>query len=296
VEAIGSHDSDDNADFGGWALGIPGDNATTGEWEEDAPVGSYTVDVAPGTVVATDVQNTPGGEFCFITGNGSSETAGIGENDVDGGKTTLQTPIIDMSGLTEPIVAYWRYYTNNPPGGANPGADWWQVRMSNDGGQNWTYIEDTQTADMNWRRNAIRIADWMEPTAQMRFQFIASDSTRLGQNLDGGSLIEAALDDFILYDRMIVNVDETQEITSAISVYPNPANDRIRVQSKYPLMRNARIELVSSTGQLVFTKATGDIPMGRTITIETSHLAEGSYTLRLVSDEVSEAQSVVISR
>jgi hypothetical protein len=296
VEAIGSHDSDDNADFGGWALGIPGDNATTGEWEEDAPVGSYTVDVAPGTVVATDVQNTPGGEFCFITGNASSETAGIGENDVDGGKTTLQTPIIDMSGLTEPIVAYWRYYTNNPPGGANPGADWWQVRMSNDGGQNWTYIEDTQTADMNWRRNAIRIADWMEPTAQMRFQFIASDSTRLGQNLDGGSLIEAALDDFILYDRMIVNVDETQEITSAISVYPNPANDRIRVQSKYPLMRNARIELVSSTGQLVFTKATGDIPMGRTITIETSHLAEGSYTLRLVSDEVSEAQSVVISR
>jgi hypothetical protein len=95
---------------------------------------------------------------------------------------------------------------------------------------------------------------------------------------------------------MIVNVDETQEITSAISVYPNPANDRIRVQSKYPLMRNARIELVSSTGQLVFTKATGDIPMGRTITIETSHLAEGTYTLRLVSDEVSEAQSVVISR
>ena len=149
---------------------------------------------------------------------------------------------------------------------------------------------------MSWRRNAIRVADWMQPTSQMRFQFIASDSTRIGQNLDGGSLIEAALDDFVLYDRMIVGVEEEQELTSAITVYPNPATDRIRVQSKYPLMRNARIELVSSTGQLVYTKSTGDIPMGRTITIETSQLAEGTYTLRLVSDEVSEAQSVVISR
>jgi len=223
VQEIGAHDSDDNADFGGWALGVAGDNATTGEWEEDAPLGSYTVDVSPGTAVQTDTQHTPGGEFCFITGNASSETAGIGENDVDGGKTTLQTPIIDMSGLTEPIIAYWRYYTNNPPGGANPGADWWQVRMSNDGGQNWTYIEDTQTADMRWRRNAIRVADWMEPTSQMRFQFIASDSTRAGQYLDGGSLIEAAVDDFILYDRMIVNVEELQSASQGLLVYPNPA-------------------------------------------------------------------------
>jgi flagellar basal body P-ring protein FlgI len=95
---------------------------------------------------------------------------------------------------------------------------------------------------------------------------------------------------------MIVGVEETEELSSVISVYPNPANDRIRVQSRHPLMRNTRIELISSTGQLVFSKQTGDIPMGRTITIETSQFAEGTYTLRLVSDEVSEAQSVLITR
>ncbi|MFN5620726.1 MAG: T9SS type A sorting domain-containing protein [Flavobacteriales bacterium] len=294
VQEIGLHDSDDNADFGNWSLGIPGDNATTGEWEEDVPMGSYTVDVAPGTVVAVDTQHTPGGEFCFLTGNASSESAGIGENDVDAGKTTLQSPIIDMSGLTEPIVAYWRYYTNNPPGGANPGADWWQVRMSNDGGQNWMYVEDNQTADMSWRRNAIRVADWMEPTSQMRFQFIASDSTRLGQNLDGGSLIEAAVDDFVVYDRMIVNVDEEQDFASVISIYPNPASDFIRVRSEMPLLHNAMIQLISSTGQIVYSKKLGDIPFGRTMSIETSHLAAGSYTMQLMSDEASESRVVVI--
>ena len=34
----------------------------------------------------------------------------------------------------------------------------------------------------------------------MQLKFIASDSLRLGQNLDGGSLIEAAVDDLLLYD------------------------------------------------------------------------------------------------
>jgi Secretion system C-terminal sorting domain len=296
VEAIGSHDSDDNADFGAWATGIAGDNATTGEWEEDVPLGSYTVDAAPGTMVQIDAQHTPGGEFCFITGNASSETAGIGENDVDGGKTTLQTPIIDMSGLTEPIVAYWRYYTNNPPGGANPGADWWQVRMSNDGGQNWINIEDTQTADMRWRRNAIRVADWMEPTSQMRFQFIASDSTRVGEYLDGGSLIEAALDDFVLYDRMIVNVEELQDASDALLVYPNPASDRIRVQSKLPLLHKAQIQVLNSTGQVVHTQYVGDMTSSRSLTIDTSQLAAGTYVVRLSSDEVSQLTGIVITR
>lgn len=296
VEEIGSHDSDNNADFGNWNLGLPGDNATTGEWEENIPLGSYTVDVAPGTVVAPDTQHTPGGEFCFITGNASSETAGIGENDVDGGKTTLQSPIIDMSALTEPIVAYWRYYTNNPPGGANPGADWWQVRMSNDGGQTWIYIEDNQTADMRWRRNAIRVADWMEPTAQMRFQFIASDSTRVGEYLDGGSLIEAAVDDFVLYDRMMVGVEETTNPISSLNVYPNPANDFIQVRSELGLLHNALIQLLSPTGQIVYSKQLGDIPNGRTLRIETSQFATGNYTLQLISDEKKEVRSLVLER
>lgn len=295
VQEIGSHDSDDNADFGGWALGVPGDNATTGEWEEDVPMGSYTVDVAAGTIVAIDAQHTPGGEFCFITGNASNEDSGIGENDVDGGKTTLQTPIIDMSGLAEPIVAYWRYYTNNPPGGANPGADWWQVRMSNNGGLNWQFIEDTQTADMTWRRNAIRVADWMEPTAQMRFQFIASDSTRLGQNLDGGSLIEAAIDDFILYDRTLVNVSELTSATEALVIFPNPANNVLRIQSKMLLARNASIQLVAATGQVVFFQSLGDVSAGRVLSVDTSRLAEGTYTLRFTSDELSQAKAIVIA-
>lgn len=245
VQMIKVHDSDDNAEFGTWQTGIQGDDASTGEWEEDAPVGSYTVDAAPGTMVQVDTQHTPGGEFCFITGNASSETAGIGENDVDDGKTTLQTPIIDMTALADPIIAYWRYYTNNPPGGANPGQDYWQVRISNDNGANWTYVENNMTADMTWRRNAFHVSDYVTPTSQMRFQFIASDSTHIGQNLDGGSLIEAALDDFILYDKLIIGVEENTSTAAMFSIYPNPAQDKIRIQTHFE--KKAALAQLSNT-------------------------------------------------
>ncbi|MFM7235018.1 MAG: T9SS type A sorting domain-containing protein, partial [Flavobacteriales bacterium] len=135
-----------------------------------------------------------------------------------------------------------------------------------------------------------------EPTAQMRFQFIASDSTRAGQYLDGGSLIEAAVDDFVLYDKMIVNVEEMQTASSGILVYPNPANDRIRVQIKLPYTHNARITLMDAAGRVVFNKHLGDWLPSHILTIPTSELAEGAYTLQLVSDEVSQAQAVVIGR
>jgi hypothetical protein len=46
VQAMKTHDGDDNNQFGAWQAGLGSDNATTGQWEQDDPIGSYTVDVA----------------------------------------------------------------------------------------------------------------------------------------------------------------------------------------------------------------------------------------------------------
>ena len=63
-------------------------------------------------------------------------------------------------------------------------------------------VENNMTSDKSWRRFAFRVADYVSLTNQVRVKFIASDSTRLGQYLDGGSLIEAAVDDFSLYEEV----------------------------------------------------------------------------------------------
>ncbi len=198
-EFMGIEDFDANIGF--WQIGDVNDNATTGIWEIDEPIGSFSDPTDPTTIVQTDQNNTPNGSDCAFTGNAGSILDGIGTNDVDGGHTTLFSPFYDLSSYSNPVFSYYRWYTNNPPSGANPGADWWQVMITDDG-VNWQFIENNLTSDKSWRRFAFRVSDFVNLTSQVRVKFIASDSLRIGQNLDGGSLIEAAVDDFSLYEEV----------------------------------------------------------------------------------------------
>ena len=62
------------------------------------------------------------------------------------------------------------------------------------------YVENTLSSDLSWRRNAFRVKDYVNLSSSVQLKFIASDSIRPGQYLDGGSLIEAAVDDLYLYE------------------------------------------------------------------------------------------------
>ena len=198
-ELFEEEDFDFNVGF--WQTGDPLDNATTGMWEIGAPIGSYDDPNNLSGMVQPAFQHTPNGYACAFTQNASSVNDGIGANDVDAGHTTLYSPYYNLSNYINPAFTYWRWYTNNPPGGANPGADWWQVMITDDG-VNWVYVENTLSADISWRRNAFRVKDYVNLTSSVRLKFIASDSIRPGQNLDGGSLIEAAVDDLYLYESL----------------------------------------------------------------------------------------------
>ena len=235
VEPVLINDSDEYSDFGGWTTGLPGqDNATTGIWEEAIPVGSYAEANDPSTVVAPTQDHTLGmAGYAFVTGLNPGVNDGIGVNDVDGGKTTLLSPVIDLTPFEDPVMAYWRWYVNAPPTGANPASDWWQVEVSNDGGSTWQYLENTLQQDISWRRNAFRVADVIEPTEAFQMRFIASDSTTIGEYLDGGSLIEAAVDDIILYD-LASGESVAEEGGFSIFGFPNPATDRVEMRGWMP--------------------------------------------------------------
>ena len=192
-------EEDFDANFGFWQTGDINDNATTGIWEIGIPIASYGDPQDPSTICQTDAQHTIGGLQCAFTGNASSINDGLGTNDVDGGHTTLYSPYYDLTSYTNPAFSYFRWYTNSPYSGANPGADWWQVMITNDG-VNWQYVENNISSDISWRKFAFRVSDYVSLTNNIQLKFIASDSIRLGQNLDGGSLIEAAVDDLVLYE------------------------------------------------------------------------------------------------
>ena len=190
-DIVDQEDFDFNIGF--WQAGIAGDNATTGEWDYTSQlVGSLSSD---GDTVQTFFQHTPGGFSCAVTGNSSNVSTPFTENDVDGGHTTLLSPEFDLSSYNDPAFSYWRWYTNNT--GSEPNADWWQVLITDDG-VNWEYVENNRTSDISWRKFAFRVKDYVNLTTKVQLKFIASDSTNGA--LSSGSLVEAAVDDLVLYE------------------------------------------------------------------------------------------------
>ena len=245
-EFMGIEDFDANVGF--WQLGDANDNASTGLWEIDEPVGSFSDPADPSTIVQTDEDHTQNGIECAFTGN-AGLLDGIGANDVDDGHTTLFSPYYDLTSYTNPVFTYYRWYTNSPPSGANPGADWWQVLITDDG-VNWQYVESNKTSDKSWRRFAFRVKDYVNLTNQVRVKFIASDSTRLGQYLDGGSLIEAAVDDFSLYEEL--NPSDVNDIAP-------PNTNRKLIKITYVLGRQVDLSTINEEKTLLYIYDDGSV-------------------------------------
>ena len=184
------NDFENNADD--WVIGYPSDLATAGIWELAEPIATFNDE---GNQIQPGEDNTNEGSYCFITGNGFDASNG-GFDDVDGGKTTLISPVFDLESFDEIVLSYWYWYTNNI--GDNGNNDLWQVRVSNNGGANWEDLDITSSSVTEWSKKRVLLSDYITFTDNMQFQFVAEDLFYTGDDGSGGSLVEAAVDDFLL--------------------------------------------------------------------------------------------------
>lgn len=161
----------------GWVVGDASDTASTGVWELVAPNGTAA---AP----SADASPAPGTK-CWVTGQGAPG-GGLGDNDIDGGATTLTSPTMDATGDGVAQVRYARWYSNNT--GATPGTDSMPVYISNNNGASWVLLETVTENAGTWVVKNFRISDYLAPTNQMKLRFVASD---LGE----GSVVEAGVDE-----------------------------------------------------------------------------------------------------
>ena len=172
----------------GWTVGAFDDDATGGVWVRVDPVGTY-VNTDP--VQPEDDHSTDPGTVAYVTGQHYGGTAGA--SDVDGGKTTLITPMFALGDATDAIFSYWRWYTNDK--GANAQQDVFEVDLSTDYGVSWTPIEMVgptgPEVSGGWYYHEFRLRDYADPTDGVQLRFVASD-------YGGGSLVEAVIDDFQL--------------------------------------------------------------------------------------------------
>ena len=180
-------DFDDMYDFEtpvGFSEGAPGDNATTGIWVRVNPIG---------TGAQPEDDNTASGTIAWITGQGSVG-GGLGENDIDGGTTSLVSNQIDLSATESATISYARWYSNNA--GAAPNADVFEVFVSDDDGQTYSLVETVGPAGAGtsggWIETGFNVSDFVDLNSTIRVKFVASD---LGE----GSVVEAGIDDVRIF-------------------------------------------------------------------------------------------------
>jgi hypothetical protein len=236
----------------GWTVGDADDDAWKGIWERATPNGTWW----PNGPVAPDEDHTPEpGTMCFVTGN-APPGATQRENEVQGGKTTLFSPVYDLSSYPNVRVRYYRWYSNNT-GFLDP--DEWVVDVSPDGGDSWVRIETDGKSDQRWRFVERNLADFIPLTSQVRFRFIASDEGYV-------SVIEAGVDDFSLvtYEEIATGIAGDVPRSSSRAVLarnvPNPFNPSTRIAYTIPEGAGAlpvSLRVYDLSGRLVRVLADG---------------------------------------
>ena len=167
----------------GWSKGDPTDDATFGKWARNKPI-------ANGGQPGNDKSAI--GQKCWFTGNSTVGFSAI-ENNVDDGKTTLHTDVLDLTGYQNPLIGYWRWYSNFYPFlSQTPFEDVFVIDITNDG-TSWVNVETIGPTGPEviggWIHHQFRVQDFVTPTSTVQLRFIASD-------YNNPSLVEAAIDDF----------------------------------------------------------------------------------------------------
>jgi len=206
-------------------------------------------EIAAALNMAPYFDHTPAaGTRCFVTGNGPDTTA-IEAADVDGGKTSLTTPALDLSGMSEPTIGYWRWFAtyNGAHGGADRD-DYLAVLISNDDGATWTPVDTTRGIENHWTEETIPVADYLTPTAQVRLRFVAAD-------VGAETICEAGIDDLVAYDAAVAPVS-VPPVPRAVRLafrapWPNPAAGIVRFVLDVPAAGEATIEVVDLAGRRV---------------------------------------------
>jgi choice-of-anchor B domain-containing protein len=229
-----------------WILGAADDAASDGIWERAIPVpSSFLGPVGPGLDASTT-----GLGFAYVTEN---HVAGafVGTSDVDGGKTTLSTPVFAADGLGDLTLNYQRWFSNREP--APSDNDEFRVDVSTDGGGSWTNLETVTIGTDSWGAVSLDLDAVVTPTSTMQLRFVAED-------LGSDDYVEAGVDDVEILSTAtgaaVVAAGGGGELLFA-APSPNPFRESTELSFRIPRAGRVTLDVYDVTGRRVVTLLDG---------------------------------------
>lgn len=249
----------------------PGDDAVYGLWLQCMPTGALHIDHTTGTDLG----------MCL-----ESKSTGMGMR----GTSSVITPAFDISGYSNPVVSYYRWFSNES-GNFNFKNDPWIVKIRDASGGPWQTIETTYQGDDNWRRRIFPVRAYLPASAtHIQLRFFASDSMRYDYLMNGQSDILAAIDDIFVYDKGVPAAIASSSMGRS-AIYPNPADDRISIALA---TRNVptTISVSDMNGQKMLEVT---VPSHENhYALDTRHLADGYYNIFIATGTHVEMQKIAV--
>lgn len=240
-------------DFGWTAIAV---GATTGLWERGIPITAADT-AAPPFDAYYDC-----GAYAYVTGN-ADNVVSSDFDDVDNGRVTLYSPVFDLSGNPDPYLYYeaW-FFCQYGPALID---DTLEIFLSN--GITQVKLDEYPPTgfEINWLPASFRIADFIQPTADMQLIVtVADDAPDI-------NVTEAGIDVFVISDQPILQVEQSEK--QAVRIYPNPAQDKLSVTG----VSDEAYTIVTPAGTVVRNGKCNDV----STEISLTGLDAGIYFLQL---------------
>ena len=160
---------------GNWEIGVP--EATASEIISN-PLGDAPEDY---------------GKNCLVTGAAAGN--GAGAFDVDAGATVVQSPNFNLSGMAEPTLGFYRWFSNSGGFGGAPNDT---LSITLDNGSTSVVVYEVRSDDENlgkWVFDEVAVEDFLSASATMTV------TLRVVDQENSGHLSEGGFDFFRAYDK-----------------------------------------------------------------------------------------------